>query len=147
MIRDGIYQVFPRMGHLDLLSSAKLHSAIRGPARLTSEIVLNGTRFSFQQGVPTVDGAQTHRRWYGAAVGAMTEPDRRNLVKFITGVPHPPISYARPGSKWMKVHFGSGEVVSVPRVVDGTLNLPQYQSGEQLATALREAIILSLQLS
>ena len=142
-VREGIYQVFPRMGHLDLLSPAKLHSAIRGPANLTAEIVIAGTQYLHCHGLT---GGEPTRVWYEAAVHAMSESNRSNLVRYITGVAHPPISYARPGSKWMKVHFYASDVeeagqgVPLPWVSDGILYIPQFPTGEQLARALGESL-------
>ena len=71
----------------------------------------------------------------------MGQDEISKLVRYITGLGHPPISYANPDAKWMKVHFyASGGVVSA---ADGFLRVPKYSSQLQLAAALLAAISLA----
>ena len=139
IIREGFYQVFPRRDHLDPLPDRDLNSFLRAPTGVLTHTVISGTHFSSEEGVDE----DRSIRWFKSVVEQMSDDDRALLVRFITGLRHPPISVNQVA--WMHVHFcASGHVVSdstLPRVNGvSTLWVPQYSSQIRLAAAIVTAI-------
>ena len=127
LVREGIYQVFPRRDHLDVLTSDELHELILGPTQLTADLVLNGTLFYHRTDVNVKESL----RWYAAIVRGMTTDDLRLLVRYITGFDRPPMDYLRPGRKWMRVLLDAPVSLTIsPRKPNDMLNLPKYANQE-----------------
>ena len=133
-VRNGLYDVLPVQALLDFLTPDQLERAVRGVDELTSEIVLNGTRFE-----PLESGSGINR-WFIELVRMMNTDDLTRLIRFVTGSSQPPIDYAI--SPWLHVevdlaadHDGPCQA---PR--PNHLVLPNYPSQAVLMTKMFAAI-------